>query len=157
MVNRQIEKWLQLVYHTAQFQAHFFIIHINGLLTSDVKLFADDTSQLSVVYNTSVSTSNLDTALAKIQDLTCKWKISFKTDPAKQAQEIAYSKKVNLSIHPSLLEVIQHRIIVSVLTSKQIASIAFMLIIKIYVRNSLNNRGCLIWDPVFCNGMCSQI
>lgn len=86
-----------------------FLICITDLpqgLTNDVKLFADDTSQLSVVYNTSVSTSNLDTDLAKIQDLTCKWKISFKTDPAKKAQEIAYSKKVNLSIHPSLLEVI---------------------------------------------------
>ena len=71
MVNHQSKNRLQLVYPKVKFWAHFFLIYINDLrlgLTTNVKLFADDTSLFSNVNNVSVSASRLNNDLVKIQD-----------------------------------------------------------------------------------------
>ena len=78
---------------------------INGYplgLTTNVKLFADDTSLFSVVNNASVSASRLNNDLVKIRDWAFNWKMSFNPDPTKQAKEIIFSKKIISGTHPSL-------------------------------------------------------
>ena len=74
----------------------FFLIYINDLplgLTTDAKLFADDTSLFSVVNNASVSSSNLNCDLVKLRDWAFNWKMSFDPGPTKLAKEVVFSKK----------------------------------------------------------------
>ena len=55
----------------------FFLIYINDLplgLTTNVKLFTDDTSLFSVVNNASISASKLNNDLLKIRDSALNWK-----------------------------------------------------------------------------------
>ena len=62
-------------------------------LTTNVKLFADDASLLSVVCNATISASRLNNDLVKIRDWAFIWKMSFKPYPTKQAKEVIFSKK----------------------------------------------------------------
>ena len=65
-----------------------FLIYINDLpenLVSNPKLFADDTSFLSVIRNRHFSARNLNEDLTKINHGTFQWKMSFNPDPSKQA------------------------------------------------------------------------
>ena len=67
-----------------------FLIFINDLsdgLSSNYKLFADDTSFFSVVHDATVSSSQLNSDLSKISEWDFKWKMSFNPDPTKPAQE----------------------------------------------------------------------
>ena len=83
-----------------------FLIYINDLpdgLISNPKLFADDTSLFSIVYDLSNSTQDLNQDLAKIQDWAFKWKMSFNPDPTKQAQEVIFSRKVIKPVHSNLI------------------------------------------------------
>ena len=68
-------------------------LHIG--LTTNVKLFADDTPLFSVVNNASVSASRLNNDLVKIRDWVFNLKMSFNPDPTKQAKEVIFSKKKN--------------------------------------------------------------
>ena len=52
-------------------------------LVSNPKLFADDTSLLSVLHNTTLSTKNLNDDLKKISKWAFQWKMSFNLDPNK--------------------------------------------------------------------------
>ena len=73
-----------------------FLIYINDLpldLTTDVKLFADDTFLFSVVNIVSVSVSSLKNDLEKMRDCALNWKMSFNPDPSKQVKEVVFSKK----------------------------------------------------------------
>ena len=68
-----------------------FLIYIKDLpngLNSNVKLFVDDTSLLSVVHNITDSANLLNSNVSKINKWTLPWKMSFNPDPAKQAREI---------------------------------------------------------------------
>ena len=61
-----------------------FFIYINDLsddLTKNVKLFADDTSLYSIVYNMNTSTTNLNKDLSKIKNWAIQWKMNFNPDP----------------------------------------------------------------------------
>ena len=63
-----------------------FFIYINNLsddLTTNVKLFADDTSLFSIVHNTNTSTINLCNDLNKIKNWAIRWKMNFNPDPSK--------------------------------------------------------------------------
>ena len=77
----------------------FFLIYINDLfdgLTSNPKLIADDSSLFCVVQNINSKANDLNHDLMKISDLAFQWKMRFTPDPKKQAQEMIFSRKINV-------------------------------------------------------------
>ena len=64
----------------------FFLIYINDIsddLTSNQKLFPDDTSLFSVVQNINSIRTNLNSDLGKISDWAFQWKMNFNPEPNK--------------------------------------------------------------------------
>ena len=83
-------------------RSSFFLIYINELsnnLSSNPKLYADDTSLFSIVHNLNTSTNNPNENLKKINDWATQWKMSFNPDPTKQAQEVIFSRKIIKPLH----------------------------------------------------------
>ena len=83
-----------------------FLIYINDLsdnLTSNAKLFADDTSLFSVVHDVNTSAKELNDDLKKVNDWAFQWKMSFNPDPSKQAQEVIFSHKSKRLALPPLV------------------------------------------------------
>ena len=81
------------------------LIYINDLsdnLSSNVKLFADDTSLFSVTHDMNVSARKLNYDLGKISKWTFQWKKSSNPDVNKQAQEIIFSREIR-EIQPPLV------------------------------------------------------
>ena len=77
------------------------MIYINDLsddFTTNVKLFADDTSLFSIVCNMNTSTTNLNNDLSKTNNCAIQLKMNFNTDPNKQAQVI-FSRKLQKTNH----------------------------------------------------------
>ena len=75
-----------------------FLIYINDLpvgLTTNVKLFVDDTSLFSFVNNASVSASRLNSDLVKTGNWAFNQEMSFNPGHTKQAKEVIFSKKNN--------------------------------------------------------------
>ena len=73
-------------------------IDINALpdgLTSISKIFADNTSLFSKIFNINESANDLNTDLEKISQWTYQWKMQFNPDPNKQTNEIIFSRKSN--------------------------------------------------------------
>ena len=65
------------------------LIYINNLpnsFNSNVKLFAGDTSLFSVIRNITDSVNLLSSDLPEINKWTLQWKMSFNSNPTKQAQ-----------------------------------------------------------------------
>ena len=82
-----------------------FLIYINDLpdnLSSNPKLFADDISLFSVEHDINQSGINLNDDLEKISNWAFQWKMSFNPDTNKQAQEVIFSRSLQMSNHPSL-------------------------------------------------------
>jgi len=82
-----------------------FLIYINDLsdgLKCNPKLFADDTSLFSTVYNIDEATNDLNNDLIKITKWAFQWKMSFNPDISKQAHEVIFSRKRYVTPHPSL-------------------------------------------------------
>ena len=80
----------------------FILIYIKDLsqnLSSNPKLFADDTSLFSVVHDTNQSKINLNDDLEKISNWAFQRKMSFNPDIKKQAQEVIFSRKLQKSNH----------------------------------------------------------
>ena len=83
-----------------------FLIYINDLsnnLSSNCKLFADDTSLFSVVNNIHTSATTLSQDLKAITKWAFQWKMIFNSDLSKQAQEVIFSRKIKKLLHPTLL------------------------------------------------------
>ena len=83
-----------------------FLIYINDLkegLTTNLKLFADDTSLFSVVYDSQTSANDLNKDLKLINDWVFQWKMNFNPDPNKQAHKIIFSRKAKEINHPPLV------------------------------------------------------
>ena len=81
-----------------------FLIYINDLpegLQFSVKLFADDTSLFSTVYDPNMSADQLDKDLKKISDWAYEWKMIINPDLSKQAQQVIFSRKTNKINHPT--------------------------------------------------------
>ena len=87
------------MYHKVLYWASIlFNLHeriILGYFSSIVQLFADDTSNFSIVNDITVSEQVLNSDLQKIYMWVYQWKISFNPDASKQAQKVIFSKKVN--------------------------------------------------------------
>ena len=75
-----------------------FLIYINDRshgLTSICKIFADDTSLFSKVFNINESGNDLNIDLEKLRQWGYQWKVQFNPDPNKQANEVIFSRKSN--------------------------------------------------------------
>ena len=71
----------------------FSLIYINDLsddLSSNPKLFADDTSLFSVVHDKNISANELTNDLPKISNWAYQWRMSFNPDTLKEAQEVFF-------------------------------------------------------------------
>ena len=75
-----------------------FLVYINDLadnLVSNVRLFADDTSLFTIVYDETVSAQVLNSDLKTIEEWAYQWKVQFNPDVNKQAvQVIFFSKEI---------------------------------------------------------------
>ena len=84
----------------------FFLIYINDLpvgLKCNVKLFADDTSLFTVVEDPNAAACDLNHDLSLISQWAYIWRISFNSDPHKQAVELTFSRKKIKIDHPLIL------------------------------------------------------
>ena len=82
-----------------------FLVYINDLadgLSSNAKLFADDTSLFLVIHHLDTSANELNNDLYQINKWAFQWKMSFNPAPSKQAQEIIFSRKTKKISHSSL-------------------------------------------------------
>ena len=82
-----------------------FLIYINDLaenLSSNPKLFADDTSFFSVVRDLNTSAIEINDDLT-IEVWAHQWKMSFSPDSLKQVQEAVFSQKRNKPHHPDII------------------------------------------------------
>ena len=80
-------------------------IYVNNLpdgLSSNCKLFADDTSLFSVVHDATISSSELNSDLANISEWAFKWKMNFNPDQSKPAQDVIFSWKLKTVPHLSI-------------------------------------------------------
>ena len=59
-------------------------------------------SLFSVVHDVTISSSELNSNLAKISEWIFKWKMSFNPDPNTPAQEVILSRKLKTAPHPSI-------------------------------------------------------
>ena len=83
-----------------------FLIYINDLsnnLSSNCKLFADDTFLFSAVNNIHTSATTLCRDLNAITNWAFQWKIIFNPDLSKQAHDVIFSRKIKKLLHPTLL------------------------------------------------------
>ena len=79
-----------------------YISYLADGLSSNAKLFADDTSLFSVVHNANITPKELNNDLVKISRWAYQWKMNFNLDPRKQAQEVIFSRKTKKEYHSPL-------------------------------------------------------
>ena len=100
VLNAQYSLWAAIEAGVPQgsiFRPLLFLIYINDLpdnLTSNAKLFVDNTSLFSEVENMSKSAKELSNDLAKISTWTFQWKMNFNPDPVKHTEEVIFSRKL---------------------------------------------------------------
>ena len=113
------------------------MIYINNLsddLTTNIKLFADDASVFTVVHKMNTSTINLNNDLNKIRNWAIQWKMSFSSDPSKQAQEVIFSRKLQKKNHNPVY--FNHNLVQQVLSQKHRG---MYLDTKLNIQEHLNN------------------
>ena len=98
-LNGQVSSWTVVnagVHQGSNLGPPPFLVYINDLadrLSSNAKLFADDTSLFPVIHDVHTSANELNNDLYQINKWTFQWNMSFNPDPSKQAQEITFSRK----------------------------------------------------------------
>ena len=83
----------------------FFLVYINDLVDNvslDAKLFTDDTSLFTVVYNEETSSTVLNNDLHLIKQWASQWKMQINPDVNKQAVQVKFSCKRNKPSHPPI-------------------------------------------------------
>ena len=81
------------------------LVYINDLvddLSSDAKLFANDTSLFSIMYDESTAAEQLNNDLKIISEWAYQWKMQFNPDKTKQAVQVIFSQKRIKSTHSPL-------------------------------------------------------
>ena len=81
------------------------LIYIDDLfmeLKSNLKLFADDTSLFTIVTDKNESANTLSNDLMLISKSAYDWKMLFNPDPSKPVQEVIFSRKKQVQIHPTI-------------------------------------------------------
>ena len=71
-------------------------------LKSNLKLFADDTSLFTIVTDKNESANTLNNDLMLISKSAYDWKMLFNLDPSKPVQEVIFSRKKQVQIHPTI-------------------------------------------------------
>ena len=71
-------------------------------LQSNAKLFADDTSLFAVANDKNVCANIRNNDLLAISKWAFNWKMLFNPDPKKPAQEVLFSRKKQVQIHPTI-------------------------------------------------------
>ena len=82
-----------------------FLIYSKDLpteLKSNGKLFADNTSLFSIVKDKNKSANIINNYLLQISKRACHWKMLFNPDPNKPAQEVLFSRKNKVQVHPTI-------------------------------------------------------
>ena len=79
-----------------------FFNDLSDDLSTNAKLFPDDTSLFSVVRDINTSAAHLNNDLRKISNWAFQWKMGFNPDPSEQAQEFIFSCKLQKISHPSI-------------------------------------------------------
>ena len=80
-------------------------MYINDLvddISSHAKLFADDASLFTVIYDDTTTANQLNRDLKIISEWAYQWKMQFNPDINKQAVQVIFAQKRNKSIHPPL-------------------------------------------------------
>ena len=73
-----------------------FLIYINDLvdnISSEAKLFADNTSLFTVVYDIDIAANKLNRDLEIISTYAYQWKMQFNPDKNKQAIQVIFTQK----------------------------------------------------------------
>ena len=81
----------------------FFLVYINDLVenvSSDPRLFADDTSLFTVVYEKEAAATQSNSDLEIISQWAYQWKMQFNPDKNKQAIQVIFCQKRDKSAHP---------------------------------------------------------
>ena len=108
MLNGQCSSWSSVLAGVPQVSLLgplLFLIYINNLpenFQSTVKLFADDTSLFSTVYEPNISATQLERDRKITSHLAYKWKMNFNPELSKQAQEVIFFRKTVKVCHPSI-------------------------------------------------------
>ena len=82
-----------------------FLVYINDLtdnISSNIKLFADDSSLFTRVRGITIAHSKLIRDLETIKNWAFQWKMQFNPDISKQAIEVIFSQKYKKPNHPHL-------------------------------------------------------
>ena len=104
LLNEQSSSWTDVNTGVPQgsiIEPLLFLTYINYLvdgLTSNTKLFADDTSLFSVIRGSAITTSELNSDLARIKQWAFQWKMSFNSNLKNQAQEVIFFSKTKESL-----------------------------------------------------------
>ena len=69
-------------------------------LQCNLKLFADDTFLFPTVKDPESTANNLNSNLKEVNKWASQWKMSFNSDPTKQALEAIFSRKTTKKIYP---------------------------------------------------------
>ena len=108
-LNGQVSKWAAVkagVLQGSILATLLLLIDINDLwheLSSNPRLFENDTFLFPVVRDTNLSANALNNDLLKINNWVYQWKMSFSPDPSKQAPEVNFSHKIKKPSHPVLI------------------------------------------------------
>ena len=104
MVNHHIGKLFRQVFRSIVGPL-FFLIYINDLtdnLSSNVKLFADDTSLFSQTCDPLETANVLNNYLTKIRKWAKQWKMVFNPYPTKESHKVIFCIKSHSPKHPDL-------------------------------------------------------
>ena len=71
-------------------------------INSEAKLFADDTSLFTVVYDVDIAANKLNRDLKIISIWAYQWKMQFNSDKNKQAIQVIFFQKRDTPVHPPL-------------------------------------------------------